>query len=135
MGRKKREFSPAEVQDLVELFNEGIPTERIGELRGLSPAMVRRVLKAELGDLRTAKAMIKARRGRAGPSLRRRQAESSRRELGQLVTSKEYREGFEAGVRQAVTWAELHGLEAVRGHCNEVLLPWRDSGMGAPPPL
>jgi len=135
VGRKPREFSRAEIDDLVGLFDEGYATERIGQLRGLSGTMVRRVLKAELGDLRTAKAIRKARETRGPARMSQRRADAITEQLGQQRTSKEYREGFEAGVRQALTWTELHGVGAVRTHCNEALLPWRNSGEGAPPAL
>lgn len=44
------------------------------------------------------------------------------------LTHQDYREGFEAGLRQALTLVNLYGLEAVRAYCNNVVLPWRDCG-------
>jgi len=136
VGRKRREFTRAEIDDLVALFDEGHTTERIGELRGLSGSMVRRVLHAEFGsDLRTARRTRQVRARRDLVRASQRPADVIAQQLGEQPTTKEYREGFEAGVRQALTWAGLHGLEAVRKHCNEVLLVWRDTGRCGPPGL
>jgi len=119
MGRKPREFTLAETADMVRLFNAGHSTDSVGELHDCSGNIAARVLRTRLGDLRTARAIQKARNSMAGERLKH----------------LEYREGFELGYRMALTHVNLHGLERAREYCNGILLPWRDTGLdGVPPP-
>ena len=46
----------------------------------------------------------------------------------------QYREGFEAGYRMALSHANIHGIEQAREYCNYSLLPWRKSGPNDIPP-
>ena len=131
MVRKLRVFTREQTAAMVALFDEGLAIALIGERYGSSFYVARRVLKAELGDLRTARAMSKAR----GAFTRHRPAEAIASQLGQKATSGEYREGFEAGYRMALTHVNLYGLEQARVHCNTNLLPWRDEGLYEPPAL
>lgn len=118
MGRKARVFTAVELAEMVRLFNAGESTKRIGRLYGCSGQLIGKALKPRLGDLRSARAILSMRQSRA----RRR------------VPDEEYRQGFEAGYRMALTHVNLHGLEEARNHSNTSLLPWRDEGMTDWPP-
>ena len=120
MGRKAREFTPVQVKEMVCLFNAGEPVERIGQQQRppCSGQLIGRVLTPILGDLRTARAMAKAHNSIAVEGLKH----------------QDYREGFEAGYRLAITHGNLHGLESTREYCNYRLLPWRDEGLDDVPP-
>ena len=131
MGRTPRQFTEIEIKEMTRLFNAGENTDRIGEVFGCSGTMVRRVLKVEIGDLRTARAMAKAR-----AFTRQRPAEGIARQLGKQVTSEEYREGFAAGYRLALGHVKIHGREAAHKHWRLRLLSWvRDGADDVPPEL
>lgn len=116
MGRKPREFTPKQISDMIALFNGGETTDGIGVVYGCSGGVIARILKIHLGDLRTARAMAKARGSMAAEDL-------------------EYRDGFTAGYRAALTHANLHGAEQAREHWNRYLLPWRETGFDDIPPV
>lgn len=120
MSRAARYFTPAEVKEMVELLAQGESTERIGQ-RQTPPAsgrVIGRVLSARLGDLRAFKARARVKRSLERGRLRH----------------LDYREGFEAGYRMALTHVNLHGLEEAREYCNGSLLPWRETGLDDIPP-
>ena len=119
MGRKAREFTPAETKEIFRLFDAGESTEHIGQRQQppCSGQLIGRVLSVRLGDLRAAKAMIKRH------SLIRREG----------LKHEEYREGFHAGCLMALVWVRLHGMEATRDYCDGTLLRWRDAGLENPP--
>ena len=112
MGRAARAFTAEQLKEMHRLFDMGESTEYIGKLYDASAQVIGRALRPRLGDLRQARARVtmKLNAGRAS------------------TIQMDYREGFEAGVRQALTWVHLHGLEAVRAFDNEVLLSWREHG-------
>jgi len=102
---------------MVRLYKAGHNTDSVGELHDCSGNTAARVLSGQLGDLRTARAMFKAGNSMAGERLKH----------------LDYREGFVAGCQMVLTWVALHGIEATRKHCYEILLPWRESGDGDSP--
>ena len=119
-GRPSIVVAPEEAREMFRLFDAGESTEHIGKVTGYDPRVVQRTLRAQLGPLIPARKLLRAAKERAA-------------QLGYVETSWEYRDGFEAGVRMALTWVTLHGLDATRTHCNDRLLPWRDHGRYAPP--
>lgn len=117
MGRTPREFTFTQVNGMERLFNEGATTQLVGEVYGCSAATVQRVLRKRLGDLRSARVMAKVRRSMAAGRLK----------------DLDYREGFEAGYRMALTHTKLHGLKQTQAYCDR-LLPWRDEALDDRPP-
>ena len=119
MARKARVFEPAQIKEMVRLFNQGESTEHIGQRQrpSCSGQLIGRILSARLGNLRIAKAMIKTR------GLIRREG----------LRHEEYREGFHAGYLMGLTHVNLHGLERTRHYCSRTLLPWREAGLENPP--
>lgn len=120
VGRPRRELAPEMLQQMFRLFQEGLPVKGIAKACGCSDRLASRLLTANFGDLRVARRLQKAHKVRAA-------------ELGHVTTSFEYREGFEAGFRQALTLVNLHGLEGPRAYCNDTLLLWRHYGIYTPP--
>lgn len=113
MGRPRVEFTSEQEREIHRLFNGGMSTKDIGKLFKCGRLPIQRLLGAYYNeDLRT----VRSRK------LRARDIDGG----GWIYT--EYPEGFEAGVRQALTWVHLHGLAAVRTYCNDTLLPWREHG-------
>jgi len=105
---------------MIRLFEAGESTDRIGQRQHppCSGQLIGRILKVRLGDLRSARALMKVRGSIAAARL----------------AHQDYREGFEAGYRLALTHVNLHGLEAAHEHCNRRLLRWRDGGLDDVPP-
>ena len=120
VGRPPVVVAPEAAREMFRLFADGDSTERIGKTCGYDPRVVQRTLRAELGPLIAARQLLRAQKQTAA-------------HLGFTETSLEYREGFEAGYRMALTHVNLHGLEATRVHWNDRLLPWRDYGRYDPP--
>ena len=125
MGRKARDWTSAEVKRMIALFETGESLERIGR-RQTPPAsaqLIGRLLQPHLGNLRHARARVTIR-------LRLERLKQSKGfQAGYREGSKKgYPEGFEAGVRMALSWVKLHGMEQTREHCDRRLLPWRDGG-------
>ena len=121
MGRPRIVVPADQARKLFRLFGAGESTRHIAELCELPIGLVQRTLQAEFGPLTAARKSLAMHRVAIAA------------QLGQSETSMDYREGFEAGCRMALTWVKVHGVEPTRTYWNETLVPWRDSGLYGPP--